>query len=140
MKVKEPKHSRWRGPPFLVPPSLVLLVIPLLVHIFFFLHSAHALDSPPIFVPADSGGVNPTQIWLAERSPLNVKCPLNDPSNEVKISWIKDGVSIQGEKALFFDVKAVSREDGGVYQCLAKNGEGAALSWPMNVTVLCKFI
>lgn len=92
---------------------------------------------PPRFAEPSAAGVNPRQIWLPERSRLNLKCPLLEPQGP-RVQWLRDGKQLLGETALFLDVRAVSRQDGGIYQCLAANDVGAALSWPMNVTVLCE--
>ncbi|CAD5218681.1 unnamed protein product [Bursaphelenchus okinawaensis] len=90
-------------------------------------------SQPPQFAPVDSAGVNPTQIWLPEKSPLDLKCPVT--SKVTQVQWYKDGKKILGESASFFDLTSIFREDSGIYQCLASNPKGAAFSWGMNVTV-----
>ncbi|CAD5226006.1 unnamed protein product [Bursaphelenchus xylophilus] len=94
----------------------------------------NSAENPPEFSPIDSAGVNPTQIWLPERSALNIKCPLVNKVSSIQ--WFKDGKRLIGENAIFYDQGTVSREDSGFYQCLATNSKGSAFSWGMNVTVV----
>ena len=55
--------------------------------------------------------------------------------------WLKDGVEL-GDFSTehFYRILNTRREDGGSYQCVARNDVGSILSKKIDVTVACKYI
>lgn len=54
--------------------------------------------------------------------------------------WFKDGVELSDFTTEHFHrIVNTRREDGGIYQCMAKNDVGAILSKKLEITVACEF-
>lgn len=87
---------------------------------------------PPSFRDDDY----PARVLLVEGQPLILNCRADRAES---VHWLKNGFPI-ALVATILQIAPTTRNDSGLYRCVATNSVASALSPPVKVTVQCEFV
>ena len=104
-----------------------------------FLRRYFSFNNFTLFVDLAKPEITPNinRTTIIEGVTLNISCSSNSvPAADFK--WINGSNSTITNSSVLF-INSTSRQDGGVYYCIATNKFGSSSSEPIEVIVMCKF-